>query len=96
MAGTAQKMLFSLNLCIKKSIGVNNPVHLLPLDGLVEQGRIKIVAAVSNIAKCGNSGPSRMEFWRGHHGPCKHDQGVGLAQGSCPSSPHQLEALGVP
>lgn len=78
MAGTAEKMLFSLNLCPEKSIGVNNPVHVLPLDGLVEQGRLKIVAAVSKIAKYEESGPSRMEFWRGHHGLCKYDQGVGL------------------
>lgn len=53
VAGTAQKMLFSLNPCAKKSIGVNSPVHLLPLDGLVKQGRIKILAVVSKIAKLG-------------------------------------------
>lgn len=53
MAGAAQKMLFSLNPWVKKSIGVNSPVPLLPLDGLVEQGRIKILAVVSKIAKLG-------------------------------------------
>lgn len=53
VAGAAQKMLFSLNPWVKKSIGVNSPVPLLPLDGLVEQGRIKILAVVSKIAKLG-------------------------------------------
>lgn len=90
VAGTAQEMLFSLNPCAKTSIGVNNPVHLLPLDGLVKQGRMQIPAAESKIAKRGDSGPSRMEFWRGHRGhcSCKHHQ-----EGSSPSSPHQFKAL---
>lgn len=56
VAGTAQEMPFSLNLCAKKSIGVNNPVLLLPLDGLVKQGSMWVgVFNVGTLALPGRS-----------------------------------------
>lgn len=42
----------------------DNPIHMLPLDDLAKQERIKVLVVVSKIIKCWDSGPSRIDCWR--------------------------------